>query len=106
MTSQMPFDQVWDLLNRELASPTPVVNWTAFSGELERGNFTAQMAGDEVICALSSGSEIRIPREDFATVHAMWPQYVSGEVPRHAIRDVTRNSKYVISILHQFLGEG
>lgn len=104
MTSHLPFEQVWDLLNRELASPTAIVNWTVYSGELKRGNFTGQAIGDEVICVLISGSKIHVPRGDFKTVYEMWPQYLSEEVPRPAIVAVTRHSKSVISILRQILG--
>ena len=47
------------------------------------------------------------PREDFAAVWAHWDDYCAGEFPRHRLRDMTRFSKYVISILHHVLeGDG
>lgn len=42
----------------------------------------------------------RVPREDFAAVWAHRDDYCAGELPRHRLRDMTRFSKYVISILH------
>ena len=46
----------------------------------------------------------RVRREDFAAVLAHWEDYCAGECPRHRLRDMTRFSKYVISILHHVLG--
>ena len=38
---------------------------------------------------------------------AHWDDYCAGECPRHRLRDMTRFSKYVISILHHVLeGDG
>ena len=49
----------------------------------------------------------RIPEEDFAGVYEHWDAYNGGAFPRHRLRDMTRFSTYVISILHHVLnGDG
>ena len=103
MDSQVLFEEIWNLLCHELALPKAIRNWTVYSGYIGRGDFTAQANGDHVVCILSSRSEIRVPKEDFEKVHEMWSGYLSRKTPRHIIRDVTRHSKYIISIFHQFL---
>ena len=45
----------------------------------------------------------RVPKEDFAAVWGHWNDYCAGRFPRHRLRDMTRFSKYVISILHHVL---
>ena len=41
-----------------------------------------------------------IPKADFQTVWLIWPRYSSGQVQRQIFTDITRYSKYIISILH------
>ena len=103
MKSQMPFEQVWNRLCHELALPRVVRNWTVDSDYIGRGDFTAQMSGNHIVCVLTSHSEIQVPKKDFETVYEMWSGYLSREIPRYRIRDVTRHSKYIISVFHQFL---
>jgi hypothetical protein len=42
---------------------------------------------------------------DFEAVYELWLGYLVGKVSRREVCEVTYYSKYVISILHQFLGE-
>jgi hypothetical protein len=101
---QAQFEQIWADLRRELASPQVIRNWTRDSGYLGQ-NFTAQQAGDHVLCVLPAGKELRVPKGDFEVVYELWPGYLAGQIRRVDVREVTYYSKYVISILHQFLGE-
>jgi hypothetical protein len=101
MNSEMSFEQVWDLLRRELASPKTIRNWTVDRGYLDRGDFTAQADDTHIVCTLSSKSVIRVPRKDVDTVYKIWSHYLSRKIPRHKIRDMARHSKYIISILYQ-----
>ena len=38
--------------------------------------------------------------EDFASVYELWNDYIEGDVPRYELRNITRYSKYIISIYH------
>ena len=42
----------------------------------------------------------KVPSADFETVYNLWQRYRNGQVTRPEIRDATRFSKYVISILY------
>ena len=44
-----------------------------------------------------------IDREHFARVHEHWNAYNAGVYARSRLRDITRFSTYVISILHHVL---
>jgi hypothetical protein len=104
MNDQMPFEQVWDTLCRELASPKKIRNWTVYWGHIGRGDFTAQAEDDtHIVCTLISGSKVEVPQDDFEVVYQVWSQYLSRKTPRYMVRDMTRHSKYIISILHHFL---
>lgn len=103
MNHQMPFEQVWELLYGELASSKEVFNWTRDKGYFGE-NFAAQWEGSYILCTLPSSREIRVPQDDFEKVYKMWLGYVRERIPRKNIRDVTFYSKYIISILHQFIG--
>ncbi len=37
---------------------------------------------------------------DFQKVYAIWSSYSQGQTGRAALRDATRFSKYIISVLH------
>ena len=44
-----------------------------------------------------------IPMADIEKVYQLWDDYRQGRLARHCLRDVTQHSKYIISLLHQFL---
>ena len=98
----MPFEQVWERICHELAPPKLVRNWTAANGHIGR-DFIARQGGSSIVCVLASGIERRVPRKDFQAVDDLWPTYVIGQTPRREIVSKTYHSKYIISILREFL---
>jgi len=102
MDNQMSFEQFWDLLCREMASPQVIRNWTEPKGYFGE-NFVAQQHDIHIICVLPSKHEIQVPKEDFEAVYQLWSEYVRGRVPRKDVVAITFHSKYIISILHQLL---
>ena len=66
------------------------------------GEFVIRTVEAGIIEVDSPGAENvqRIPREDFAKVYRRWEGYNAGHIPRRKIRDITRFSKYIISIFH------
>jgi hypothetical protein len=41
-----------------------------------------------------------IPMGEFEMVYTRWEDYVAGRFPRYKLRDLTKNSTYIVSILH------
>lgn len=90
-----------DKLKNRLAIETTIPNWTAAKGLLG-DSFTAVSTGQkyvEVVTPNAKGVQ-RIPVADFEVVHKIRPQYVNRHINRASIRQITRFSKYIISILH------
>ena len=97
----MCFDEFWKRLQADLIDGTKVTNWTANSGNLGDSFTILRARADAVEVDTPGAQNIQmVPRGDFQVVQALWPQYLAREVPRYHIRDQTRYSKYIISILH------
>lgn len=43
-----------------------------------------------------------VPKDDFEKVWEVWADYKRQKVKRYELRDMTRFSKYIISILHWY----
>jgi hypothetical protein len=93
--------EIWVGVRNNLSSNQAIPNWTAYRGYLGDA-FEVAKVDDEHLEIESPNAEnlIRVSREDFENVWKLWSGYKSGKVQRQEIRDQTRNSKYVISILH------
>jgi hypothetical protein len=102
MNLQTGFDQIWETLTRRLQSSQAIRNWTVIKGYVGE-DFTAQSGDLRIDCILANQTQITVSRDDFERVYRIWPQYLSGDFQRNKIRDITRHSKYIISILHQVL---
>ncbi|MBI3089595.1 MAG: hypothetical protein HYY96_02925 [Candidatus Tectomicrobia bacterium] len=101
----MTFDERWEALQATLYADTEIPNWTAANGYF----------GDPFRIVLVTPSYIEvdprraeniqhIPKGEFRKVHERWEGYLRGTFPRKELRDLTRFSKYIISIFH-WLGE-
>jgi hypothetical protein len=42
----------------------------------------------------------RVPRKDFEIIFPLWPDYKTGKVRRHELRDFSHNTVYVLGIFH------
>jgi hypothetical protein len=95
------FETVWGYFQVNLKPGTDVKNWTAFKGYLGdsmtfggiRGNFIG-------VEAPKAENILSVPREDFEKVWDVWSEYKVQKVRRYELLDMTRYSKYIISILH------
>jgi hypothetical protein len=93
--------QIWPVIRANLKQGTLIRNWTAAKGNFgEDFAVTAVTDGYVVVEAPGATTEQRVPRADFEAVHKVWDQYCAASIQRHRLRDTTRFSKYVISILH------
>lgn len=97
----MDFEELWQRLQRELRSGTVVSNWTAYQGDLG-DSFTVVAVRDDRVAVESPGAKNiqMVPRRHFEAVYEVWRGYLAGRIPRYALRDLTRFSKYIISIIH------
>ena len=90
----------WGALITALQQPIHIRNWTRDSGFVG-DDFVAQMQDSSVRC---SPPDVMVSQADFWAVWQVWDDYLAGEIRRHEIRDnLTRHSKYVISIFHHFI---
>ena len=98
------FGRCWTRIRSDLAAGDTIRNWTQHGGYLG-DEFTVRAVEARAVVVDTPGATNlqRVPREDFAAVWAHWDDYCAGEFPRHRLRDMTRFSKYVISILHHVL---
>lgn len=95
------FEILWRQLQRDISAGDTIRNWTQYGGNLG-DNFTVCAVGVgfvEVDTPEASGVQ-HISREEFAKVYDHWDSYNEGSFPRNKLRDKTRYSKYIISILH------
>jgi len=77
-----------------------IKNWTIHGGYLGDSFRVVTVRPTYVEVEAPSARTIQhIPRSEFAKVDRVWNDYVSRRMPRHAIRDRTRFSKYIISII-------
>lgn len=75
-------------------------NWTVAKGYLGQSFDIVEISEDYIVVKPLSASAQKIAKEDFNKVILVWESYLLGKTPRHYIRDNTRYSKYIISILH------
>lgn len=96
----MSFAEIWNAIQNRLASGDQVRNWTAAKGYLG-DSFSVSSVSSEAVAVSSpkAASEQIVPKKEFEKIHAVWAGYCAGSVQRHILRDMTRYSKYIISIL-------
>ncbi len=97
----MTFENIWNTIQDRLYHGVVIPNWTkdrGYTGE----PFKVVRVNDDVVEVKPPGARNiqRIPREDFQRVYQVWADYLRGKTLRSEIREFTRFSKYIISILH------
>lgn len=103
----MSFESFWLKLQHELSEGTVIRNWTAYGGYL--GDFFTVVAVHQNCIAIDTPGARNIqviPQADFEIVYRLWRDYVGCKVPRSAVRDRTRFSKYIISIIQHLEQDG
>lgn len=97
----MPFTATWNALQARLAAGTTIPNWTAANDLLGDAFTVTAVAPDHVEVNTPGAQNVQwVPIADFEAVYNVWEPYCRGRVGRAEVRDRTRFSKYVISILH------
>jgi hypothetical protein len=96
----MPFPDTWRSLQAELAPGQAVDNWSANRGDLG-DSFRVVSVTPRAVKVDTPGAQTiqSISMAEFEKVYDLWPSYRAGSTRRHEIRDATRFSKYIVSIL-------
>lgn len=91
----------WDAVQQKVRAGLQVQHWSKDSGDLD-GRFKVEevLTGRLEISSKQIRGRRRIRRADFEAVAAEWPAYVAGRTLRRHLRDSSRNSTYIISLLH------
>jgi hypothetical protein len=97
------FSEVWIYLNNNLKPGLSIQNWTVFHGNIG-DEMTIVGVTDKAITVSSPRAKYdqNIPKDDFSKMWAIWIDYNANKIKREEIRDITRFSKYIISILHWY----
>lgn len=97
------FEIVWKFLQEELVPGTIVKNWTVLKNDLGDEMTIVAVSKKSIDVDAPKAKAIQSPnREEFEAVWNVWEDYKMGKVLRHELRDITRYSKYIISILHWY----
>lgn len=100
------FSPIWNDLITRLKPGMEIRNWTVLKGYLG-DTMTIEDVRRSSISVDAPGAEYiqEVPREDFESVWKLWQGYKDEKVRRIELRDITRYSKYIISILHWYESE-
>lgn len=97
----MAFPSLWKQIQGRLSAGLAIKNWTTQKGYLGDSFTIVAITPDRITVDSPRAENLQaIPRRDFEAVEALWKGYCLGSVQRKDIRDLTRFSKYIISILH------
>jgi hypothetical protein len=97
----MEFENLWSKLKSKLRPRTIIPNWTADGGYFGGTITIVELSNDAVEVELSTAKNHQlVGKSDFEEVWQIWESYNAGKFKRGQITPLTRNSKYVISILH------
>jgi len=96
----MNFLEFWHKLQAGLRTGVRVKNWTAKRGYLG-DEFGISAVSDAAVDIDSPNAENvqRVPKKDFEILFSNWEAYCSGKLQRQELREMTRFSKYTMSII-------
>jgi hypothetical protein len=93
---------------QDLQSPplgTAVSAWSAASGYDLKTAIRLEAIDNNSFTVTSNGKTFprRIPRQEVEMIHSHWADYCERRYPRYKLRDKSKNSTYIIAILHWLL---
>lgn len=97
----MEFELVWAKLQSKLKPRLSIPNWTIDHGFF-RGSMTILEIDDAFVKVDSPNAKHiqNVRKQDFEEVWGIWTDYKNGKFRRGNMTELTRYSKYVISIFH------
>jgi hypothetical protein len=99
--SSMSCQTAWEFARRLLRPGMVIQNWTVASGHVGEDFTVREIGSQSLLVELPKSSTLTISSADFLMVGQRWGDYLARRFPRHALRDSSQRTKYVISILHQ-----
>ena len=98
------WNEFWGRVINELKDEQLIRNWTVRSGYLGRADFIAiYRGGDYIECRASNdGHPKKVPKRDLKIMYDHWKNYIEKRIGRKQLRDISRFTKYTISIIHQY----
>jgi hypothetical protein len=95
------FTVVWGEIRRQLSIGTEIRNWSYDSGYTGKVTHIQDKNYDEIVVTSEGiNGKRRISRREFEKLFELWDRYRAGHIPRDEIQEVSRNSTYILSILH------
>jgi hypothetical protein len=97
----MAFEVVWKALQTHLEVGTTIPNWTVHRGMIGESFRIDAVDQNAIVVNAPGATKLQsVRRRDFEAVYELWDGYRYGSTPRSTFNELTRCSKYVISILH------
>lgn len=101
----MSFNDFWNDIQSRLDVGVAVRNWTLRKGYLGDEFRIISVADDYVeVDSPNAKSTLRVRKSDFEVMHENWDGYCAGRIQRHELRNLTRFSKYTMSIIKYLEG--
>jgi len=97
----MTFADKWNQIQSDLSPGAEIKNWTTIHGYIGDSFKIYRVSPTSIIISSPGAKNLQsIPKQHFEKIHYQWGSYCQGSVQRQELRDATRFSKYIISILH------
>ena len=95
------FEDTWADIQRRLPVRESIQNWSADKG-YTRGRFRITDVEPSSVTVEADGTSVprRIAKREFQMIFADWPGYWVGTVRQSSLRDKSKNTIYILSILH------
>lgn len=96
----MAFHETWAALQAHLEPGTTIPNWTIHSGTVGEPFKIASVSPYMIVVdAPGASTHQSVRRTDVEAVYERWDDYLRRGIPRKTFNPLTRQSKYVISML-------
>jgi hypothetical protein len=94
------FNELWHEIRQRLSQGQEISNWS-YDGQARGVTRIERFNYDEVVVTGENTKEARsVSRNDFKKVFEIWDRYKQGLVPRSEIGKISRNTTYILTILH------
>ena len=93
------FEDMWADIQRRLPVRERIQNWSADKG-YTGGRFQIKDVEPSSITIEAGGTSVQIAMSEFQKIFTDWPAYRVGTIRRSALRDKSKNTTYILSILH------
>ena len=95
------FEDLWADIQRRLPVRERIQNWSADKGYTGE-RFQIKDVEPSSVTIEADGTSIprQVAKSEFRKIFADWPAYRVGTIRRSALRDKSKNTTYILSLLH------